>query len=68
MRRRLGEVLVTHEVIDEIQLDEPTEETLLDVDPGFVTLQQAALHHAAKGLTTFEEVLRVTQVDAPEPH
>ena len=27
---------------------------------------QAALEHAAAGRTTFDEVLRVTQVDAPE--
>ncbi len=69
-RGRLGvfEVLPITAALRRAFAHEPTEETLLDVDPGFVTLQQAALHHAAKGLTTFEEVLRVTQVDAPEPH
>jgi type II secretory ATPase GspE/PulE/Tfp pilus assembly ATPase PilB-like protein len=45
----------------------PTEETPLNAGHGFVTLQEAALQHAASGRTTFEEVLRVTQVDAPEP-
>ena len=69
-RGRLGvfEVLPITAALRRAFAHEPTEETLHDVDPGFVTLQQAALHHAAKGLTTFEEVLRVTQVDAPEPH
>lgn len=45
---------------------DPTEQTLLAAGGGFVTLQEAALQHAAAGRTTFEEVLRVTQVDAPE--
>jgi type II secretory ATPase GspE/PulE/Tfp pilus assembly ATPase PilB-like protein len=45
----------------------PTEETLLENATGFVNLQQAANGHAAAGRTTYEEVLRVTQVDAPEP-
>ncbi len=69
-RGRLGvfEVLPITAKLRRAFAREPTEETLLDLDPGFATLQQAALHHAAKGLTTFEEVLRVTQVDAPEPH
>jgi type II secretory ATPase GspE/PulE/Tfp pilus assembly ATPase PilB-like protein len=44
---------------------EPTEQTLMDNAGDFVTLQQAALHHALSGRTTFDEVLRVTQVDAP---
>ena len=69
-RGRLGvfEVLPITAALRRAFAHEPTEETLLDVGLGFVTLQQAALHHATKGLTTFEEVLRVTQVDAPEPH
>ena len=69
-RGRLGvfEVLPITAKLRRAFAHEPTEETLLDVDPDFVTLQQAALHHAANGLTTFEEVLRVTQVDAPAPH
>jgi len=45
----------------------PTEETLLNRAGGFVSLQQAALQHALSGQTTFEEVLRITQVDAPDP-
>ena len=46
---------------------DPTEETLLSNAAGFLTLKDAALVHAANGRTTYEEVLRVTQVDAPEP-
>ncbi|MCZ3389349.1 MAG: Flp pilus assembly complex ATPase component TadA [Actinomycetia bacterium] len=46
---------------------DPTEETLLTAGSGFIPLQEAALQHAIAGRTTFEEVLRVTQVDAPEP-
>ena len=45
----------------------PTEETLLNRAGGFVSLQRAALQHALSGETTFEEVLRITQVDAPDP-
>lgn len=45
----------------------PTEEALLEGATGFLSLQQAAFAHAAAGRTTYEEVLRVTQVDAPEP-
>jgi len=68
-RGRLGafEVLPITATLRRAFAHHPTEETLLDADSSFVTLQQAALDHAAQGLTTFEEVLRVTQVDAPEP-
>ncbi|HEX5018669.1 MAG TPA: GspE/PulE family protein [Actinomycetes bacterium] len=45
---------------------EPTEDTLRRHAEAFTSLQQAAIRHAASGVTTFEEVLRVTQVDAPE--
>jgi type IV pilus assembly protein PilB len=45
---------------------DPTEETLLTAGQHFMTLQQAAIELAASGQTTFDEVLRMTQVDAPE--
>ena len=45
---------------------EPTEDTLRRHAKGFVTLQEAALRHAAAGVTTVEEVLRVTEVDVPD--
>jgi type IV pilus assembly protein PilB len=45
---------------------EPTEDTLLSSGQRFMTLQEAAIQHAASGRTTFDEVLRMTQVDAPE--
>jgi type IV pilus assembly protein PilB len=69
-RGRVGafEVLPITATLRRAFAQQPTEETLLDADSSFITLQQAALHHAAQGLTTFEEVLRVTQVDAPEHH
>jgi type II secretory ATPase GspE/PulE/Tfp pilus assembly ATPase PilB-like protein len=68
-RGRLGafEVLPVTTSLRRAFAHEPTEETLLDHANGFVTLQESALRHAASGATTFEEVLRVTQVDAPEP-
>jgi type IV pilus assembly protein PilB len=45
---------------------EPTESTLLSQAEGFLSLQDAGVQHALAGRTTFEEVLRVTQVDAPK--
>jgi type II secretory ATPase GspE/PulE/Tfp pilus assembly ATPase PilB-like protein len=45
---------------------EPTESTLLNHAHGFLSLQDAGVQHALAGRTTFEEVLRVTQVDAPQ--
>ncbi len=68
-RGRLGafEVLPVTTKVRRAFAHDPTEETLLSAGDGFITLQEAALQHAAAGRTTFEEVLRVTQVDAPEP-
>ncbi|MCZ3386725.1 MAG: Flp pilus assembly complex ATPase component TadA [Actinomycetia bacterium] len=66
-RGRLGafEVLPVTAGVRRAFAHDPTEQTLLDSDH-FITLQEAALRHAASGRTTFEEVLRVTQVDAPQ--
>jgi type II secretory ATPase GspE/PulE/Tfp pilus assembly ATPase PilB-like protein len=68
-RGRLGafEVLPVTAKLRRAFAHDPTEETLLNAGHGFISLQEAALQHAAAGRTTFEEVLRVTQVDAPEP-
>jgi type IV pilus assembly protein PilB len=66
-RGRFGvfEVLaVTPEVRRAFALD-PTEQSVVKAADDFVTLKQAAMHHALNGRTTFDEVLRVTQVDAP---
>jgi type IV pilus assembly protein PilB len=67
-RGRLGafEVLPVSAALRRAFAHEPTEETLLTAGDDFVRLRDAALQHAAAGRTTFEEVLRVTQVDAPE--
>ena len=70
-RGRLGvfEVLPITSALRRAFSHEPSEHTLL-INAGltsggeFVTLQRAATHHALAGRTTFEEVLRVTQVDA----
>jgi type II secretory ATPase GspE/PulE/Tfp pilus assembly ATPase PilB-like protein len=68
-RGRLGafEVLPVTGNVRRAFSHEPTEDTLLQNAQGFQPLHAAALEHAASGFTTFEEVLRVTQVDAPEP-
>ena len=70
-RGRLGvfEVLPITSALRRAFSHEPSEHTLLanaGLTSGgeFVTLQRAATHHALAGRTTFEEVLRVTQVDA----
>ncbi|MFL6180439.1 MAG: GspE/PulE family protein [Actinomycetes bacterium] len=72
-RGRLGvfEVLPITSGLRRAFSHEPSEQTLLanagSTNAGeFVTLQRAASHHALAGRTTFEEVLRVTQVDAPD--
>lgn len=67
-RGRLGafEVLPVSAALRRAFAHEPTEDTLLTAGDDFVRLRDAALQHAAAGRTTFEEVLRVTQVDAPE--
>jgi type IV pilus assembly protein PilB len=68
-RGRIGafEVLPITSSLRRAFAHDPTEETLLGSDQPFMTLQQAAIEHAASGRTTFDEVLRMTQVDAPEP-
>jgi type IV pilus assembly protein PilB len=65
-RGRLGvfEVLPITSALRRAFSHEPTEHTLLTHADGLVTLQAAATPHALAGRTTFEEVLRVTQVDA----
>lgn len=67
-RGRLGafEVLPITAAVRHAFAHDPSEQTLFTSGRGFVTLQEAALEHAASGRTTFEEVLRVTQVDSPE--
>jgi type IV pilus assembly protein PilB len=67
-RGRIGafEVLPITTTLRRAFAHDPTEQTLVEHRQGFISLRQAALEHAAAGRTTFDEVLRVTQVDAPE--
>lgn len=66
-RGRLGtfEVLPVTTSLRHAFAHTPTEETLLNSGRDFSSLRESALEHAASGRTTFEEVLRITQVDAP---
>jgi type II secretory ATPase GspE/PulE/Tfp pilus assembly ATPase PilB-like protein len=44
----------------------PVEESLYSEDRPFMSLREAALEQGLAGVTTLEEVVRVTQVDTAE--
>jgi type IV pilus assembly protein PilB len=68
-RTGIFEVLPITAGLRQVLLDNPTESALSAVaqSEGVSTLRMSALSAARRGLTTYEEVLRVTHVDAVDP-